>query len=90
MIPPKDAAAKIADLKDFIPKAKIAIGQFEALLARLESDASFRTIWNTNSEQALIAVGIDPESRTEMGLGPYSDGPECNNCITPQGRACHC
>lgn len=89
-VPAKDAATKIADLKVFIPNAKKAIDQFEALLARMEADAGFRTLWETDSAQALIAVGIDPESRSEMGLGPYSDGPQCVNCITPQGNACHC
>jgi hypothetical protein len=89
-VPIKTANEKIADLKVFLPNAKKAIAQFEALSARLEADADFRKLWETDSAKALEAVGIDPEARQEMGLGPYEHGPECNNCITPQGNACHC
>lgn len=89
-VPVKSAHDKIADLKEFIPNAKRAIEQFEALLSRLESEEDFRAMWERDSGEALRAVGIDPESRSEMGFGPYDRGPECNNCITPQGNACHC
>lgn len=86
----KSAKEKIQDLKIFIPNARKAIGQFEELLRRLESEEEMRKLWETDSAEALKAVGIDPESRIEMGLGPYRDGPECNYCITPKGNACHC
>jgi hypothetical protein len=71
------------------PNAKKAVEQFEALLARLEAEEDFRKLWNTDSAKALMAVNIDPQARQEIGLGPYERGPECNNCITPMGNACH-
>jgi hypothetical protein len=89
-MPAKSAQEKIQDLKQFIPNARKAITQFEELLRRMESDEGFRTLWETDSAKALEAVGIDPEARQEMGMEPYDRGPECNNCITPQGNACHC
>ncbi len=88
----KSANQKIEELKVFIPNAHKAIAQFEELLRRMESDENFRGLWETNSAEALKAVGINPDSRMEMGKAPYNDerGPECNNCITPMGNACHC
>ena len=91
MTPVKTADQKIEDLRTFMPNARRAIEQFQALLDRLEAEPDFRTLWNTDPAAALQAVGIDPDSRTEMGLEPYQvKGPECNYCITPQGNACHC
>lgn len=90
MQPIKSAEEKIADLHLFIPKATNAILQFQALLTRLETDSDFRKLWNRDSGAALSAVGIDPEARRELGLGPYEDGAQCVNCITPGGNACHC
>lgn len=91
MKPIKTAEEKVADLRTFIPNAKRAIVQFEALLTRLEMDPEFRKLWNNDSGAALRAVGINPDSRMELGLGPYEDeGAQCKNCITPQGNACHC
>ena len=90
MQPIKSAEEKIADLRLFIPKATNAILQFQALLTRLETDSDFRKLWNRDSGAALSAVGIDPEARRELGLGPYEDGAQCVNCITPGGNACHC
>ena len=86
----KSAQEKIQELKVFIPNARKAVAQFEELLRRMESDESFRTLWDTDSAEALKAVGIDPEARAEMGKGSYAEGPECNYCITPNGNACHC
>ena len=89
-MPAKSAQEKIQELKVFIPNAKQAIAKFEELLRRMESDERFRTLWETNSAEALEAVGIDPEARIEMGKEAYAEGPECNYCITPNGNACHC
>ena len=86
----KSAQEKIQDLKVFIPNAKIAIAQFEEFLGKMEADASFRRLWETDSAAALRTVGINPDSRMEMGYEEYAQGPECNNCITPLGNACHC
>jgi hypothetical protein len=55
-VPIKTADEKIADLKVFIPNARKAIEQFEALLSRLESEEAFRSLWETDSAKALEAV----------------------------------
>jgi hypothetical protein len=89
-MPMKSAQEKIQELKQFIPNAQRAITQFEELLRRMESEESFRALWETDSAEALKAVGIDPEARQEMGREAYGHGPECNLCITPNGNACHC
>ena len=89
-MPTKSAHEKIQELRQFIPNARRAITQFEELLRRMESEESFRSLWESNSAEALKAVGIDPEARQEMGKEPYDRGPECTYCITPNGNACHC
>lgn len=90
-MPIKSAQEKINDLRSFIPNARKALSQFEELLRRMETDESFRTLWDSNPGEALRSVGIDPDSRTEMGHGRYDEeGAQCNNCITPNGNACHC
>ena len=89
-MPTKSAQEKIQELRQFIPNARRAITQFEELLRRMESEESFRSLWENNSAEALKAVGIDPEARQEMGKESYDRGPECNYCITPNGNACHC
>ena len=89
----KTAAEKARDLKVFLKNAKRAIQQTEKLAELLEKDPAFQRLWETDSAAALLQVGINPDARMEMGLPPYKDpnkGPECNNCITPQGNACHC
>ena len=91
MTPVKTAEQKIEDLRTFVPNARRAVEQFQALLERLEAEAEFRTLWNTDPAAALQAVGIDPDSRMEMGLESYRiRGAECRNCVTPMGHACHC
>lgn len=91
----KNADEKLADTVEFVPNARRAIAQFEEVEHLLRDDVTFRNLWNTDSAAALRQVGIDPDARVEMGLGPYpdkdsKDGPECNWCITPNGNACHC
>lgn len=86
----KSAEQKLKELKTFIPNAKKAIAQFEELQRRLETEESFRKLWETDSAKALEAVGINPDARMETGRGSYEKGPECTWCITPQGNACHC
>jgi hypothetical protein len=86
----KSADEMAASLKEFIPKAKRAIEQFESLQRKLETDAEFRRLWESDSAQALKRVGINPDARMEVGLPPYSRGPECNWCVTPKANACHC
>jgi hypothetical protein len=83
----KTAKQKLEELKGFIPNAKKAIAQFENLKTKLETDDKFCKLWDSDSAEALRQVGINPEARVEMGLPPYSKGPECHNCITPQGNA---
>ena len=89
-MPKKTASQKLEDLKIFIPNAKKAISQFEELMNRLESDKEFCKLWEEDSSQALVQVGINPDARMEMGYEEYSKGPQCNNCVTPNGNACHC
>lgn len=86
----KSAKQKIKDLDTFLSNSKRAIDQLTELKRRLETDEGFRQLWESDSAAALKAVGIDPEARQEMGYPPYSKGPECINCITPNGNACHC
>ncbi|MCX6880859.1 MAG: hypothetical protein NTW21_44720 [Verrucomicrobia bacterium] len=86
----KTAAEKLNDLKAFLPNAKRAIEMTEKFAQLLETDPAFQRLWESDSAAALRQVGIDPEARAEMGLPPYSKGPECNWCITPHGKACHC
>lgn len=86
----KTADEMASSTDDFIARVGEAVTKFEALRDRLRSDATFRDLWERDSAQALREVGIDPEARQEVGYPPYDRGPECNNCITPQGNACHC
>lgn len=89
-MPLKSAQEKLKDTEAFLMNAKKAIAQLEEVKRRLESDATFRKLWDTDSAEALRQVGIDPEARHEMGLGPYEEGAQCKWCVTPQGNACHC
>jgi hypothetical protein len=86
----KSAKEMVKQLDDFIPMAKIAILQFEELRRRLETQEDFQKLWESNSAEALKQVGINPDSRMVMGLPPYEEGPRCDWCITPGGKACHC
>jgi hypothetical protein len=88
----KTAKQKLKTLKVFLKNAKRAIRLTEKLAERLETDSKFQKLWESDSAAALRKVGIDPDARMEMGLPAYnkSKGPECNNCITPLGHACHC
>jgi hypothetical protein len=86
----KSATRVIADLNKFIPKAKEAIEQLEEMKRRLETDEGFRKLWEADSGRALRGVGIKPNARMKMGLPPYSKGPRCDWCITPNGNSCHC
>ena len=91
----KNADEKLANTQEFLPVARRAIEQIEQVERLLRDDEGYRELWNTDSAAALRQVGIDPDSRVELGLEPYPDknspeGPECNWCITPNGNACHC
>jgi hypothetical protein len=86
----KNADEKLASTIEFLPNARQAIAQIEEVERLLRDDADFRNLWNTDSAAALRQVGIHPDARIEMGRGPYTDGPECEWCITPIGNACHC
>ncbi len=89
-MPVKSAHEKLQDTIAFLDNAKAAIAQIEEMRRLLETDEEFRKLWEADSAAALRQVGIDPEARQEMGFGPYEEGALCNNCITPQGKACHC
>jgi hypothetical protein len=89
-MPVKSAAEKLQDTTAFLDNAKTAIAQIEEMRRLLETDEEFRKLWEADSAAALRQVGIDPESRQEMGLGAYEEGPRCDWCVTPNGNACHC
>ena len=89
-MPVKSAAEKLQDTIAFLENAKTAITQIEEMRRLLETDEEFRKLWDADSAAALRQVGIDPDSRQEMGLGPYAEGARCDWCVTPNGNACHC
>lgn len=89
-MPVKSADEKLQDTVTFLDNAKAAIAQIEEMKRLLETDQEFRKLWEADSAAALRQVGIDPESRQDMGLGPYAEGARCDWCVTPNGNACHC
>jgi len=86
----KPAKQMASELSDFLENAKKSIEQIENLKNKLENDEDFQRLWESDSAKALIALGITPDARMEMGKEPYIMGPECIWCITPKGNACHC
>ncbi len=86
----KPAKQMASELAQFIGNVRRSIQQLEDLQRRLETDATFRKAWESDSAKALRTVGINPDARMEVGRGAYERGPECTWCITPKGNACHC
>ena len=86
----KSASVMANDVAGFLVRAKEALRVTEEFQRRLTDDSEFAALWERDSAGALREAGIDPEARQEMGMPPYSEGPECNWCTTPNGNACHC
>jgi hypothetical protein len=86
----KPAKVMASDLGNFLQKAADAIAKIEAFKERLETDPDFQALWEADSAKALLAMGIDPDARMEVGEEPYVMGPRCDWCVTPNGNACHC
>jgi hypothetical protein len=86
----KPAKVMASDLGNFLQKATDAIARIEAFKERLETDPDFQALWEADSAKALLAMGIDPDARMEVGGEPYVMGPRCDWCVTPNGNACHC
>lgn len=89
-MPLKSAKIMSADVGAFLDRARQALQVTEAFQKRLIEDADFAALWERDSAAALKAAGIDPEARQQVGFGPYSEGAQCNWCITPNGNSCHC
>ena len=70
-MPVKSADDKLQDTIAFLENARTAIAQIEEMKRLLETDEEYRKLWEADSAAALRQVGIDPEARQEMGLGPY-------------------
>ena len=86
-MPKKSAEQKLQEYETFLPNAQRAVAMFAEHKRRLETEADFRALWESDPAATLRAVGIDPDSRTEMGHGPYSfGGVTCEWCITPLGN----
>jgi len=86
-MPKKSAEEKLREYQTFLPNAQSAVAKFAEHKRRLESEADFRALWETDPAATLRAVGIDPEARREMGFGEYdSRGVQCEWCITPLGN----
>ena len=89
----RSAAADALMVEGFLPKAKKALQVLEDLGKRLENDAEFKKLYESDFISALIEAGIDPNARTEMGLAPLERGnipSRSKSCITPSGNACVC
>jgi uncharacterized ferritin-like protein (DUF455 family) len=89
-MPVKSADEMLKSTVSFLDKLRKAVAQLEEMKRRLEGDAEFRKLWETNSAAALRQVGINPDARMEVGLEAYEKGPRCDWCVTPNGNACHC
>lgn len=89
-MPLKSAQVMSADVGAFLERAREALKVTEAFQRKLVEDSEFAALWDRDSAAALRAVGINPEARQELGLGPYDDGAQCKWCITPNGNSCHC
>ena len=70
-MPVKSADDKLQDTIAFLENARTAIAQIEEMKRLLQTDEEYRKLWEADSAAALRQVGIDPEARQEMGLGPY-------------------